>query len=86
MLTYPSFAADAGPFVLQTDPIAVGIGAVLEQDACVLAYSSRALTKSEKQYSVIQQECLAAVTAMKQFIHYLLGHHFMLMTDHAPLQ
>ena len=86
LLTYPSFAADAGPFVLQTDPSAVGIGAVLEQDAYVLAYSSRAITKSEKQYSVIQQECLAAITVIKQFRHYLLGCHFMLMTDHAPLQ
>ena len=67
VLTYPNFAADAGPFVLQTDASAVGVGAVLEQDGHVIAYFSRALTKSEKQYSVIQQECLAAVAAMKQF-------------------
>ena len=37
-------------------------------------------------YSTIQKECLAAVYAMKQFCHYLLGHPFQLMTDHAPLQ
>ena len=53
VLTYPNFAADAGSFVLQTDASTVGIGAVLEQDSHVLAYFSRALTKSEKQYSVI---------------------------------
>ena len=35
---------------------------------------------------VIQRECLAAVFAMKQFHHYLLGRSFTLMTDHAPLQ
>ena len=78
MLTYPNFAADAGSFVLQTDASTVGIGAVLEQDGHVLAYFSRALTKSEKQYSVIQQECLAVVAAMKQFRHYLLGRNLQL--------
>ena len=86
VLTYPNFAADGGPFVLQTDASAVGIGAVLEQEGHVIAYFSRAFTKAEKHYSVIQQECLAAVAAMKQFRHYLLGRQFTLMTDHAPLQ
>ena len=86
VLSYPNFAADAAPFVLQTDASAVGIGAILEQDGHVIAYFSRALTNAEKHYSIIQQECLAAVVAMKQFRHYLLGRQFTLMTDHAPLQ
>ena len=34
----------------------------------------------------LQHECLAIVWAMKQFRHYLLGHTFQLMTDHARLQ
>ena len=36
--------------------------------------------------SVIQQECLAIVFGLKQFLHYLLGKSFWLYTDHAPLQ
>ena len=40
----------------------------------------------EKQYSVIQKECLAAIYGMKQYQHYLLGWFFSLMTDHKPLQ
>ena len=65
---------------------AVGIGAVLEQDGHPVAYVSRALKKAAKNYSVIQQECLAIVFAMKQFRHYLFGWPFTILIDHAPLQ
>ena len=86
ILVYPRFDPEAHPFVLQTDASAVGIGAVLEQGGHVVAYASHTLTKSERQYSVIQRECLAAVYGMKQFRNYLLGRSFKLVTDHAPLQ
>ena len=86
ILIYPDFSTTAPTFLLQTDASAVGLGAVLEQGGHVIAYASRALTKSESNYSVIQKECLAVVFGMKQFRHYLLGRSFTLMTDHAPLQ
>ena len=72
--------------MVYTDASDVGLGAVLEQDNHVIAYASRTLTKSERNYSVIQKECLAIVYATKQFRHYLLGRQFQLHTDHAPLQ
>lgn len=86
VLAYPRFSGNTGEFVLQTDASAVGLGAVLEQDDHVVAYASRSLSTPERQYSVIQKECLAVVYALKQFRHYLLGRHFRLLTDHAPLQ
>jgi len=86
VLTYPKFTPNASEFVLQTDASAVGLGAVLEQEGHVVAYASRSLTAPERQYSVIQKECLAVVYALKQFRHYLLGRHFQILTDHAPLQ
>ena len=46
---------------MYTDASEVGLGAVLEQDNHVIAYASRVLTKSERNHSVIQKECLAIV-------------------------
>eukprot|EP00731_Ephydatia_muelleri_P030634 Em0022g148a len=86
ILVYPQFGSEATPFILETDASDVGIAAVLQQDGHVIAYASRALSKSEKNYSVIQKECLAIVYGTKQFRHYLLGRSFTVLTDHAPLQ
>ena len=85
-LAYPHTHTQSGPFVLHTDASSHGVGAVLEQDGRVIVYVSRALTAAERNYSVIQKECLAIVYATKQFRQYLLGRPFELMTDHAPLQ
>ena len=86
ILKYPDFTPLAKPFHLYTDASATGIGAVLEQSSHVIVYVSRALTKSEQNYNMIQRECLALVYALKQFRHYLLGRPFKILTDHAPLQ
>ena len=86
VLAYPSFSPTSSEFLLQTDASAIGLGAVLEQQGHPIAYASRSLTSSERNYSVIQRECLAIVYALKQFGHYLLGRSFKLYTDHAPLQ
>ena len=86
VLAYPCFFQEANPFVLQTDASAIGLGAVLEQDGHVIAYASRSLTSSERNYSIIQHECLAIVFSLKQFRHYLLGRSFQILTDHEPLQ
>ena len=86
VLAYPCFDSTVDEFVLQTDASAVGLGAILEQNGHVIAYASHSLTSSERNYSVIQRECLAIVLGLKQFHHYLLGKSFQLYTEHAPLQ
>ena len=73
ILAYPQLQEGASEFVLMTDASSLGLSAVLQQDGHVVAYASRALSQSEKQYSVIQKKCLAIVYATKQFRHYLLG-------------
>ena len=86
VLIFPSFYPSADQFILSTDASATGIGTVLEQNNHVIAYASRTLSAAERNYSVIQRECLAIVFPLKQFRHYLLGRAFKLITDHAPLQ
>ena len=53
VLTYPQFKQDSAPFILQTDASSVGLGAVLEQNGCVIAYASRSLKKTELSITVL---------------------------------
>ena len=81
---------DAGKFILDTDACEVSIGAVLSQvqDGVerVIAYSSRKLSKPEKNYCVTRKELLAVVYYVKAFRMYLLGRPFLIRTDHSALQ
>ena len=87
VLAYPSSEED---FILDTDASATGIGAVLSQmqDGVErpIAYASRVLSKSERNYSVTKRELLAVVFYCKYFRHYLIGRKFKLRTDHATLR
>ena len=53
ILTCHDFSTNAPTFVLQTDALDVGLGAVLKQGGHVIEYASQTLTKSESNYSVI---------------------------------
>ena len=88
ILSFPDFLL---PFMLDTDACQCGIGAVLSQihkdgTERVVAYASRAMSKSERKYSVTQQELLAVVTFIQHFRQFLLGQHFLLRIDHGSLQ
>jgi len=81
---------DADPFLLDTDACDVSIGAVLSQVQNgverVIAYASRSLSKSERNYCVTRKEQLAIVCYTKTFRQYLLGRQFVIRTDHFALQ
>ena len=87
VLSYPDFTAE---FILESDGSNHGIGAVLShlKDGVEhpVSYSSRSLTKAERNYCVTGKELLALVESVKHFRHYLHGQRFRIRTDHAPLR
>ena len=78
------------PFVLDTDASETRIGAVLCQlgedgSKIVVAYTSRVLSKQERNYCVTRKELLAVVTFLQHFKQYLIGLPFTIRTDHSAL-
>ena len=77
-------------YTLRTDASDKGLGAVLlqehEGDLRPVAYASKKLNSAETNYSTIEKECLGIVWGIKKFEPYLFGNHFVLETDHRPLQ
>lgn len=86
VLGYPN---TTDPFILDSDASAFAIGAVLSQiqegKERVIAYFSRTLNKSERDYCVTRKELLAVVDSIKQFHPYLYGLQFLVRSDHAAL-
>ena len=87
ILAYADFKA---PFVLHTDASGDGLSAVLYQvqdgQKRVIAYASRSLSKSERNYPVHKLEFLALKWAITDKFHeYLYGSKFQVLTDNNPL-
>ena len=87
ILRYPDFSK---PFYLHTDACGTGLDAVLAQKEgkkeFAIAYASRNLNKAERNYSIIELECLAVIWDVEHFHQYLGTKHFFLITDHFTLQ
>ena len=87
VLVYPQFGQGCS-FQLETDASGVGLGAILSQKQDdgkyhPVAYASRSLLPSERNYPISELETLAIVWAVKYFRTYLLGHPCVVLTDHA---
>ncbi len=78
------------PYILHTDASINGLGAALYQvqdgKTRVIAYASRGLSKSEKNYPVHKLEYLALKWAVCEKFHdFLYGTKFTVLTDNNPL-
>jgi len=71
--------------VLTVDASQKCLGAVLSQDSHPVLFISKTLSKTERNYSNIEREALAAVWACKRLSTFLLGKRFTLETDNKPL-
>jgi len=70
------------PFDVFCDASGIGLGCVLMQEGCVIAYASHQLRKHEVNYPTHDLELAAVVHALKIWRHYLLGNLCNIYTDH----
>ena len=84
VLALPDFEQE---FFIATDASDVGLGACLMQRKegkyCAIAYYSRKLRPSEKNYSVTDREALAVIESLKHFRYIVFGYPITLYTDHT---
>lgn len=87
VLTHPDFEKR---FYIQCDASATGVGGVLFQmngdEEHPIAFMSKKLNSAQRNYSVTEQECLAAILCVKKFRCYVEGMPFTIITDHASLK
>ena len=73
------------PFEVYTDASDHACGAVLIQESRPVAYMSKKFTPAERNYPTHDRECLAIVSAYREWRCYLEGVPSTCHTDHAPL-
>ena len=75
------------PVVVQCDASEHGLLVALLQNGQPVAFASRCLSQTERQYAQIEKECLAIVFSCERFTQYLDGREKITVeTDHKSLQ
>lgn len=88
VLHSPNFETE---FCLHCDASHTGVGGVLVQlntegDEVPIAFMSRKLNQCQRNYSVTEKECLAAILILKKFRAYVEWQKFTIVTDRASLK
>ena len=73
-------------FVVESNVSQEGIGVVLSQGGCPMAYFSKGLSPKHKVLSVYEREMMAILVAVKKWHAYLLSRHFQIKTDPLSLK
>lgn len=75
------------PVVMSVDASQYGLGAVLLQDNLPIAYASKRLNDTERNYAQIEKEALAIAFACHKFHQYISGKSGITVeSDHRPLE
>lgn len=79
------------PFLIRCDASSSGVGGVLfqeEDDGAErpISFMSQKLNSAQRNYTVTELECLAAILSIKKFRQYIDGYRFTVITDHASLK
>jgi len=84
-----AYSDPALEYILDTDASDQNFGAALshvqEGREIVVAYYSKSLSPTERNYCTTHKELLAVIKSLKHFRPYLYGRKFRLRTDHASL-
>jgi hypothetical protein len=83
ILISPDFTV---PFILETDASGAAMGAVLMQNNHPIAFFSKPFCPRLLRASTYVRELHAITTAVKKWRQYLLGHKFIIFTDHQSLK
>jgi hypothetical protein len=88
ILVFPDWTKE---FHVHVDASSIALGAMLAQPGegyidHPLSFDSRKLSTTKNNYTTTEREGLAMVYALQKFLHYLLGGHFKMFTDHSTLK